>query len=159
MYWLSYVLSCLVVCTAKKYNAFLASDSLIKQIPKILGPGLSKAGKFPSLLTHTENMVQKVDELKSTIRFQMKKVCVWIACVAILLHLYLGYMLHCGILYVGVARRHCTKDFFICRCYACQWPLVMLKCLKMTWCRTSTLELTSSCPCSRRTGRMWGHSI
>lgn len=27
---------------ARKYDAFVASDSLIKQIPRILGPGLSK---------------------------------------------------------------------------------------------------------------------
>uniref|UniRef100_A0A4W5MVG9 Ribosomal protein n=1 Tax=Hucho hucho TaxID=62062 RepID=A0A4W5MVG9_9TELE len=60
--------------TAKKYDAFLASESLIKQIPRILGPGLNKAGKFPSLLTHNENLNVKVDEVKSTIKFQMKKV-------------------------------------------------------------------------------------
>ena len=49
-------------------------QSLIKQIPRILGPGLNKPGKFPSLLTHNENMVAKVDEVRSTIKFQMKKV-------------------------------------------------------------------------------------
>jgi len=62
---------------AKKYDAFLASESLIKQIPRILGPGLNKAGKFPSLLTHNENLITKVDEVKSTIKFQMKKVCLF----------------------------------------------------------------------------------
>merc|ERR1712027_72839 len=31
-------------------DAFLASESLIKQIPRLLGPGLNKAGKFPTLL-------------------------------------------------------------------------------------------------------------
>ncbi|KAM5221689.1 large ribosomal subunit protein uL1-like [Ctenodactylus gundi] len=55
------------------YDAFLASESLIKQIPLILGPGLNKAGKFPFLLTHNENMIAKVDEVKSTIKSQMKK--------------------------------------------------------------------------------------
>ncbi len=64
----------LLSLTAKKYDAFLASDSLIKQIPRLLGPGLSKAGKFPTLLTHSDNMKNKVDEVKATIRFQMKKV-------------------------------------------------------------------------------------
>ncbi|KAL7884984.1 hypothetical protein AOLI_G00077540 [Acnodon oligacanthus] len=64
----------LVKKLAKKYDAFLASESLIKQIPRILGPGLNKAGKFPSLLTHNENLNTKVDEVKSTIKFQMKKV-------------------------------------------------------------------------------------
>jgi large subunit ribosomal protein L10Ae len=32
----------LVKKLAKKYDAFLASESLIKQIPRLLGPGLSK---------------------------------------------------------------------------------------------------------------------
>ncbi|XP_030844506.1 60S ribosomal protein L10a isoform X1 [Strongylocentrotus purpuratus] len=64
----------LVKKLAKRYDAFLASDSLIKQIPRILGPGLNKAGKFPTLLTHTDSMVSKVEEVKATIKFQMKKV-------------------------------------------------------------------------------------
>lgn len=64
----------LVKKLAKKYDAFLASESLIKQIPRLLGPGLSKAGKFPTLLTHNENMLAKVDEVKATIKLQMKKV-------------------------------------------------------------------------------------
>ncbi|KAG2305431.1 hypothetical protein Bca52824_034082 [Brassica carinata] len=40
----------LVKKLAKKYHAFLASESVIKQIPRLLGPGLNKAGKFPTLL-------------------------------------------------------------------------------------------------------------
>ncbi|XP_013394546.1 60S ribosomal protein L10a-2 isoform X2 [Lingula anatina] len=64
----------LVKKLAKKYDAFLASDSLIKQIPRLLGPGLSRAGKFPTLLTHSEPMTGKVEEVKATIKFQMKKV-------------------------------------------------------------------------------------
>lgn len=64
----------LVKKLAKKYDAFLASEALIKQIPRLLGPGLNKAGKFPGLLSHQESMVQKIDEVKATIKFQMKKV-------------------------------------------------------------------------------------
>merc|ERR1712157_272025 len=64
----------LVKKLAKKYDAFLASESLIKQIPRLLGPGLNKAGKFPTLVTHSDNLSQKVLDLKSTIKFQMKKV-------------------------------------------------------------------------------------
>ena len=59
---------------AKSYDAFLASDSVIKQIPRLLGPGLNKAGKFPTLLTHSDRLVDKVEEVKATIKFQMKKV-------------------------------------------------------------------------------------
>merc|ERR1712062_821472 len=59
---------------AKSYDAFLCSDTLIKQIPRLLGPGLNKAGKFPTLITHTDDIEAKVLDLKSTIKFQMKKV-------------------------------------------------------------------------------------
>ncbi|KAI6182696.1 Ribosomal protein L1 domain containing protein [Aphelenchoides bicaudatus] len=59
---------------AKSYDAFLASDALIKQIPRILGPGLNKAGKFPSVLTHNDSMPQKVEDVRATVKFQMKKV-------------------------------------------------------------------------------------
>jgi large subunit ribosomal protein L10Ae len=59
---------------AKKYDSFLASASLIKQIPRILGPGLTKAGKFPTVLDETDNLQEKIDATKATIKFQMKKV-------------------------------------------------------------------------------------
>ncbi|XP_023343101.1 60S ribosomal protein L10a [Eurytemora carolleeae] len=59
---------------AKGYDAFLASDTLIKQIPRLLGPGLNKAGKFPTLITHNDDLSAKVNDLKATIKFQMKKV-------------------------------------------------------------------------------------
>lgn len=59
---------------AKKYHAFLASESLIKQIPRLLGPGLNKAGKFPTLVQQQEDLSNKVDEIKATIKFQLKKV-------------------------------------------------------------------------------------
>merc|ERR1712184_186934 len=42
----------LVKKLASQYDAFLASESMIRQIPRLLGPGLNKAGKFPTLLTH-----------------------------------------------------------------------------------------------------------
>merc|ERR1712217_255854 len=58
---------------AKKYHAFLASESLIKQIPRLLGPGPNKAGKFPTLVLPTEDLATKVDEVKSTVKFQLKK--------------------------------------------------------------------------------------
>ena len=61
---------------ANSYDAFLASDSVIKQLQKVLGRGLNKAGKFPSPLMHGYNITAKVEELKSTIKFQMKKVSI-----------------------------------------------------------------------------------
>merc|ERR1712240_626427 len=66
---------------AKRYDAFLASESLIKLIPRILGPGLAKAGKFPSPIGHNEAMLGKVEGVRSTIKFQMKKVLCLSTCV------------------------------------------------------------------------------
>merc|ERR1712066_455753 len=58
----------------KKKVKKLAAQTLIKQIPRLLGPGLNKAGKFPSLVTHSDNLQAKIMDLKATIKFQMKKV-------------------------------------------------------------------------------------
>jgi large subunit ribosomal protein L10Ae len=64
----------LVKKLAAKYDAFVASHTLIKQIPRLLGPGLNRAGKFPTLVGPSDDLVEKVDEVKGTIKFQMKKV-------------------------------------------------------------------------------------
>lgn len=49
----------LVKKLAKSYDAFLASEALIKQIPRLLGPGLSKGA-----LSHTDLVgVQSPDML------------------------------------------------------------------------------------------------
>jgi len=70
----------LVKKLAKKYDAFLSSETLIKQIPRLLGPGLSKAGKFPTPVAHAEDLSAKLTEVRSTIKFQLKKVlCLGVA--------------------------------------------------------------------------------
>ena len=42
---------------ARKYDAFVASDSLIKQIPRLLGPGLSKGKRTPPSKNPARNSV------------------------------------------------------------------------------------------------------
>ncbi|KAK9921257.1 hypothetical protein M0R45_029776 [Rubus argutus] len=70
----------LVKKLAKKYHAFLASEAVIKQIPRLLGPGLNKAGKFPTLVSHQESLEAKVNETKAMVKFQLKKVlCMGVA--------------------------------------------------------------------------------
>merc|ERR1712128_90105 len=64
----------LVKKLAKKFDFFMASDNMIKQIPRLLGPGLTKAGKFPTLISSSDDMQEKINEVKATIKFQMKKV-------------------------------------------------------------------------------------
>ncbi|KAH8926909.1 60S ribosomal protein I1-a [Atractiella rhizophila] len=70
----------LVKKLAKKYDAFVSSEALIRQIPRLLGPGLSRAGKFPTPITHADDLSNKVTEVRSTIKFQLKKaLCLGVA--------------------------------------------------------------------------------
>ncbi|ERN15573.1 hypothetical protein AMTR_s00048p00145120 [Amborella trichopoda] len=59
---------------AKNYHAFLASETIIKQNPRLLGPGLNKARKFPTLVSHQESLEAKVNETKAIVKFQLKNV-------------------------------------------------------------------------------------
>jgi len=62
----------LVKKLANSYDAFLASGTLIRMIPRLLGPGLNKAGKFPSVLGTNEDIPEKIESLKASIKFQLK---------------------------------------------------------------------------------------
>jgi len=57
---------------AKQYDSFLASASLIRKIPRLLGPGLNKAGKFPSVLGANEDIAGKIEDTKATVKFALK---------------------------------------------------------------------------------------
>eukprot|EP01129_Flabellula_baltica_P001965 TRINITY_DN11850_c0_g1_i1.p1 TRINITY_DN11850_c0_g1~~TRINITY_DN11850_c0_g1_i1.p1 ORF type:complete len:218 (+),score=58.61 TRINITY_DN11850_c0_g1_i1:56-709(+) len=59
---------------AKPYHVFVASDTLIRQVPRILGPYLNKVGKFPSPLGSDEDITSKYEEMTKTMKWQMKKV-------------------------------------------------------------------------------------
>merc|ERR1712072_1634264 len=59
---------------ACKYDAFIASQSVMKQIPRLLGPTMHKLGKFPSLLERSEAITDKIDDLRRNVKFQLKKV-------------------------------------------------------------------------------------
>jgi len=70
----------LVKKLADKYDGFVASETVIKQIPRILGPGLNKAGKFPTLITSRDVITEKCGEMRATVKFQLKKVlCIGVA--------------------------------------------------------------------------------
>lgn len=59
---------------AKKYSLLLATDTLVKKIPTVLGPILNRIGMFPQVVTHNEDLRQKVDDCRASIKFQLKKV-------------------------------------------------------------------------------------
>nr|GEY82005.1 putative 60S ribosomal protein L10A [Tanacetum cinerariifolium] len=58
---------------AKNYQDFLAFEYVIKRIPPLVGPGLNKAGNFPTLVSHQESVEAKVTETKATVKFLLWK--------------------------------------------------------------------------------------
>ena len=65
---------------AQEFDAFLASQTLIPQIPRLLGPGLNKAGKFPTALADNDNLETKMNDIQTQVKFQLKKVlCMGVA--------------------------------------------------------------------------------
>jgi large subunit ribosomal protein L10Ae len=65
---------------ARSFDAFMASQALIPQIPRLLGPGLNKAGKFPTMITGSDDLQNKASEIRSNVKFQLKKVlCLGVA--------------------------------------------------------------------------------
>jgi large subunit ribosomal protein L10Ae len=59
---------------AKKYSILLATDSLVKKIPVVLGPVLNRIGMFPQPVSHNEPLQKKVDDVKGSVKWQLKKV-------------------------------------------------------------------------------------
>eukprot|EP01065_Artemidia_motanka_P009683 TRINITY_DN149_c0_g2_i2.p2 TRINITY_DN149_c0_g2~~TRINITY_DN149_c0_g2_i2.p2 ORF type:complete len:217 (+),score=104.43 TRINITY_DN149_c0_g2_i2:69-719(+) len=57
-----------------EHDAFLASDSLIKTIPRIVGPTMNRVGKFPTALAQSDDIATKIAEVQSSVKFQLKKV-------------------------------------------------------------------------------------
>jgi len=62
----------LVKKLAASHNAFMASATLIRKIPRLLGPGLNKAGKFPTVLVGSQSIEFNVANMKATVKFQLK---------------------------------------------------------------------------------------
>jgi large subunit ribosomal protein L10Ae len=65
---------------AERYKLFFVSESLVRQLPKIGGPLLTKWGKFPTVVKTGDDVKEKVDEGLATVKFQLKKVlCLGVA--------------------------------------------------------------------------------
>lgn len=57
----------------KKYDVLLASDSVAKQVTKLLGNVLVKLNKYPIALAEGEKLLDKINEVKHSVKFQSKK--------------------------------------------------------------------------------------
>lgn len=58
---------------AKKYDVFLASKSTIRLLPRVVGPGLSRANRTPIPLNPEEDLARKIHETKCSVKIAFKK--------------------------------------------------------------------------------------
>lgn len=64
----------LVKKMCNQYDAFLCSESIIKTVPRLVGPHMHRLGKFPTVCGMNESLPDKIAELQATVKFQLKKV-------------------------------------------------------------------------------------
>jgi len=65
---------------ARKYTLLFVSETLIRELPKMGGPFLTKWGKFPTVIQNNDDIKAKVDEGMQSAKFQLKKVlCLGVA--------------------------------------------------------------------------------
>jgi large subunit ribosomal protein L10Ae len=65
---------------AKKFKLLFISESLVRQLPKLGGPFLTKWGKFPTVIQTNDDVKAKIEEGLQTVKFQLKKVlCLGVA--------------------------------------------------------------------------------
>uniref|UniRef100_A0A224Z398 Large ribosomal subunit protein uL1 n=1 Tax=Rhipicephalus zambeziensis TaxID=60191 RepID=A0A224Z398_9ACAR len=62
----------------KKFDGFLASTTIIKDVTNLVGPMMKRMGKLPLPLAHGDNLHEKIHEAKTTMTFQMRRV-LWLA--------------------------------------------------------------------------------
>merc|ERR1712127_176196 len=59
---------------AKKYSLLLASDTVQKRVHVVVGPILNRIQRFPQVVTHNEPLSGKVDDVRASVKWQLKKV-------------------------------------------------------------------------------------
>ncbi|XP_037269188.2 large ribosomal subunit protein uL1 isoform X1 [Rhipicephalus microplus] len=57
---------------AKRYRGFIASEPVIKKIPRNLANGLGKMDKFPVVLPDDELMLATLEDVEATVKFIVK---------------------------------------------------------------------------------------
>lgn len=66
---------------AKKYSLLIASDTVLKKVPVVVGPILNRIQMFPQVVTHNDPLALKVEDIRSSVKWQLKKVtCLAAAC-------------------------------------------------------------------------------
>ena len=56
----------------KSYDKILASATIIRQVPRLLGPQLNRMGKFPLAVRANETIAEKVEGFSKNVKFALK---------------------------------------------------------------------------------------
>jgi len=59
---------------AKKYSILIASDTVLKKVPVVVGPILNRINMFPQVVSHSTPLQAAVEDIRSSVKFQLKKV-------------------------------------------------------------------------------------
>ena len=59
---------------AKKYAMLIASDTVLKKVPVVCGPILNRINMFPQVVSHNDPLATKVEDYRSSVKWQLKKV-------------------------------------------------------------------------------------
>merc|ERR1711957_1116295 len=59
---------------AKKYDILIVSDTVIKKVPVVCGPVLNRIQKFPVTVSHNQPLILSVQDLRASVKFQLRKV-------------------------------------------------------------------------------------
>ncbi|ETO29782.1 60S ribosomal protein L10A [Reticulomyxa filosa] len=57
---------------AKSYDQLIASATIIRQVPRLLGPTLNKMGKFPAAMRPNEKIQERVEGMNKQVKFSVK---------------------------------------------------------------------------------------
>merc|ERR1712224_28822 len=59
---------------AKQYQLLIASDTVLKRVPVVVGPILNRIQMFPTMVGKATPLVLQVQDIRASVKFQLRKV-------------------------------------------------------------------------------------
>jgi large subunit ribosomal protein L10Ae len=59
---------------AKQYDLLIASDTVLKKIPVVVGPILNRIQMFPTMVNKNSPIILQVQDIRGSVKFQLRKV-------------------------------------------------------------------------------------
>jgi len=59
---------------AKQFDLLLASDTVLKRVPVVVGPILNRIQMFPTVVAKTQPLATTINDTRASVKFQLRKV-------------------------------------------------------------------------------------